>query len=133
MADTFAPRLRRRLKAFQAPRPIAQAWGVRSEVMIGLEADRLQTAHRASGQFPRLSVECLLRRPRATGRPYPRPGVAKSPGGFLDRRPGLPGKLSDQKLLFSGYAFFLTSAKEVGDAPEGRIQEDEPERRGEAG
>jgi len=60
MADTFAPRLRCRLKAFQAPRPIAQAWDVKPEVMIGLEADRLQagrlqTAHRASGQFPRLT------------------------------------------------------------------------------
>jgi len=59
MADTFAPRLRRRLKAFQAPRPIAQAWGVRPEGITGLEAGRLQagrfqTAHRASGQFPRL-------------------------------------------------------------------------------
>src|SRR5436309_5551642 len=109
MADTFAPWLRRRP-----------------------QAGRFQTSHRASGQSPRLSVGRLLRRPGAGGRPNPRSGVAKSPGGILDRRPGLPGKLSHSKLLISGYAHLLIPTKEIGDAPEGRIQEDEPERGGEA-
>src|SRR5437899_2969651 len=129
MADTFARWVRRRL---QAPRPIARAGSVGSEGMTRLEAGRLRTARRASAPSPRLSAGRLLRRPRPGGRPQPRPGVPKSPGGILDRRSGLPGKLPHQKLLFSGYAYFLTSAKEVGDAPEGRIQKDESERRSEA-
>jgi len=42
MADTFAPWLRRRPQALQAPRPIAQAWGIRPEGITDLEAGRLQ-------------------------------------------------------------------------------------------
>src|SRR5213592_4796741 len=102
MADTFASWLRRRL-----------------------EPGRLRTTRRASGPSPRLSAGRLLRPPRPGGRPNPRSGVAKSPGGILDRRHGLPGKLSHSKLLISGYANHLIPTKEVGDAPEGRIQEDE--------
>jgi len=65
MADTFAPWLRRRPQALQAPRPIAQAWGIRPEGITDLEAGRLQagrfqTAHRASGPCPRSSVGRLL-------------------------------------------------------------------------
>ena len=49
-----------------------------------------------------------LEAPQAGGRPYPRSGVPKSPRGFLDRPPGLPGEPAHSPLLFSGYAHFLT-------------------------
>src|SRR5438477_8330089 len=126
MPDTFAHGVRRRP---QAPRPIAQACSVRSEGMTGLEAGRLPTAHRASGPSPAgTSGASPTSRPAFSGLSLP-PLCGKAAGGFMNTAAGLLGSGGNRNYSFQG---ILTCGWEVSDAPEGRIQEDEPERGGEA-
>ena len=129
MPDTFALVVRRRPRALPTPRPIAQARGLRPEGTPGLEAGRLPTADRVSVPSPAGASGALPTGRRAfSGLSLP-PLSGKAAEGFVNTAAGPLGSGGDRDYSFQG---ILTRGWEVSDAPEGRIQEDEPERGGEA-
>src|SRR5439155_8403643 len=81
------------------------------------------------GSIPRRHVRRLAHRSPGVLRPVPPAAVRKGRWGIYEHRCRAFRKRWGSKLLISG---ILTSGWEVSDAPEGRIQKDEPERRSEA-